>query len=177
MKDDEYTRILAIDIRAANNSAAKANLPAIIRSLRRPNAKAFAEYLAGQVTDSTVLGPDGKPLGTMTEVDKDRVSRTGARIIRGLYFIEMHKPMPEGAVLKVGLTTGLTASDPNMQTIARSMHLLPDRRDGSVGDAFSYVGSFGGGMSFWLMLLYDYAFWLGTVDERALGEQGSPVAL
>jgi hypothetical protein len=48
---------------------------------------------------------------------------------------------------------------------------VPDRRDRSIGTAFSYVAGFGPGFSVWLMLLYDFFFWLGTVDSGGLKER------
>jgi hypothetical protein len=173
MKDDEYTRLLALDVRAANNAAAQSNLSAILRSLQRPNAKGFAEYLANQGTDSTILGVGGSPMGRVTEVNKRRVNATGSRIVRGLYFVELGRPMPEGAVLKVGCKDGLTPADPDIQTLARIMQQMPDRRYRAFGTAFSYVAGVGGGVSFWLMLLYDYFIWLVTVDERNTSERGT----
>jgi hypothetical protein len=171
MKDDEYTRLLALDVRATNNTAAQSNLSAIVRSLQRPNAEGFVEYLANQSSDSTILGADGAPMGRVTEVNKRRVDATGSRIVRGLYFIELGRPLPEGAVLNVGCKDGLTPADPDMQTIARMMKQMPDHRHRAFGTAFSYMAGVGGGVSYWLMLLYDYFFWLATVDERNASER------
>ena len=43
-KDDEYMRpLLCIDVRASRNTAAQSNLPAVLRSLQRPNARGFVE--------------------------------------------------------------------------------------------------------------------------------------
>jgi hypothetical protein len=105
-------------------------------------------------------------MGRATEIDNARVNASGTRIVRGLYFIETGQPLPKGALLKVGCTMQLIPTDPEMQTIARTIYLLPERRDRAFGDAFSYVASFGDGMSFWLMLLYDYVYWLATIDLR-----------
>src|SRR2546427_8377223 len=59
-KDDEYTRtMLAVDVRASKNTAAQSNLPAVLRSLQRPNARGFAEYLAKQANSRRQAGsPD-----------------------------------------------------------------------------------------------------------------------
>jgi hypothetical protein len=55
-KDDEYTRtMLSIDVRAAKNPTAQSNLPAVLRSLQRPDARGFAEYLTSTAESSTVL--------------------------------------------------------------------------------------------------------------------------
>ena len=55
-KDDEYTRVVAaVDYRAAHHEDVKTKLPAIQRSLARPDAKAFADYLDSQ-TSPTKIG-------------------------------------------------------------------------------------------------------------------------
>jgi hypothetical protein len=166
--DDEYTRtVLGLDVRAGKNSAAQSKLPSIIRSLQKPDAKAFAAYLASQTTATTILAADGNPMGHIINADRKRVDATGAHLIRGLYFIEMRRPMPEQAALKVGSKAGLTAEHPDMLTIARSFSIIPDHRNRAIGSAFSYVAAIGEGVSFWLTLLYDYHFWGATVDERS----------
>jgi len=165
--DDEYTRtVIGLDVRASKNAAAQYNLPAIIRSLQRPDARGFAEYIASQSSASAILGPDGNPMGQMIEADRKRVDNSGARIIRGLYFIEMKRPLPEHAILKVASKAGLTADHPHMLTIARAWQTVADHRNRAVGTAFSYSAAVGEGVSFWLLLLYDYFFWAGTIDER-----------
>ncbi len=103
---DEYTRVIAsIDIRNAKHQAVKVNMPAILRSLQKPEAQGFSKYLAGQSTPTTVLGIDGKstpttvlgidgrPLGQVMEVDQRRLNATGERIVRGLYFVETNLPV------------------------------------------------------------------------------------
>jgi len=56
--DDEYTRtVIGLDVRASKNATAQSNLPAIIRSLQRPDARGFAEYIVSQSTPSAILGP------------------------------------------------------------------------------------------------------------------------
>lgn len=165
--DDEYTRtVIGLDVRASKNAAAQFNLPAIIRSLQRPDAKGFADYIASQTSASAVLGPDGNPLGQMIEPDRKRVDNSGARIIRGLYFIEMKRPLPKHAILKVASKAGLTADHPDMPTIARAWNATPGHHNRAVGSAFSYAAAVADGVSFWLLLLYDYFFWAGMIDER-----------
>jgi hypothetical protein len=168
MKDDEYTRtVLAVDIRASRNRAAQSRLPAIVRSLQDPSGQGFAAYLASQTTQTSILGPDGNPMAEMIDVDRERLRATGGRLIRGLYFIEIGRPMPESAILRVASKVGLAQSDENMVTIGRVYAAWSDHREGAVGDAFSYFAAIGQGVSFWLLLLYDYFLWGGTVDERS----------
>jgi hypothetical protein len=156
--------LLSIDIRASKNTAVQSNLSAVLRSLQRPNARAFAEYLTRQAESSVILGQDGAPMGQVFELDKARVNRSGERFIRALYFAEMGTPVPSGSVIRVGCEMDLRPQDPDTITIALAMKALPDWRNGSVGTAFSYLAAFGDGGSAWLMLLYDFFFWLGTVQ-------------
>jgi hypothetical protein len=156
-----------MDIRAADNAAARYNLPAILRSLQKPNAIKFAAYMASQTTASTILAPDGNPMGNVIETDRDRVNHTGEHIIRGLYYVETRTPLPPDAILKIASKAGLTSSSPDILTIARTFSVMPDHRSRDIGTSFSYVAAFGGGVSFWLTLLYDYFFWAGTIDCRA----------
>jgi hypothetical protein len=156
--------MLAVDVRASKNTAAQSNLPAVLRSLQRPDARGFAEYLAKRANSSVVLGQDGSPMAQVFELDKGRVNKTGERFIRALYFIETGTPVPSSAMIRIGCQMGLRPTDADTITIARVMKTLPDWRDGSVGTAFSYMAAFGDGVSAWLMLLYDFFYWLGTVD-------------
>jgi hypothetical protein len=166
-KDDEYLRImLCIDVRASRNIAAQSNLPAVLRSLQRSNAKGFVEYLANQSSVSAILDQYGAPMGQVMELDNTRTKRTGQRFIRALYFAVVGTALPQHTPIRVGAKLGLRARDADTITIARALKALPDWRNGSVGTAFSYVGAIGPEFSFWFMLLYDFFFWLGTVDCR-----------
>jgi hypothetical protein len=174
MKDDEYTRtVVALDVRAAKNSVARQKLPAIIRSLQRPTARAFADYLASQSSRTRILGLDGTPMGQRLRVDGQRVNKTGEHIMLGLYFIERGRPIPKSAEVKLESMQELDAYSPGMLTIARVFGLFPDHRDGAMGAAFSYAAAFGYERSVWLMLLYDYHFWVGSIDERDISERAS----
>jgi hypothetical protein len=102
------------------------------------------------------------------------VARRGRPLLtmmRLLYYVEFRRPIPIDAAIKIGATTGLSSDHPDMLTMAKLFGTLPEHRDGATGSAFSYVTVFGGGVSFWLMLLYDYFFWAGTIDERPLSER------
>lgn len=170
-KDDEYTRtLLSIDVRASKNTAVQSNLPAVLRSLQRPNAAAFVEYLAKQTNYSTILGQDGSPIGQVIELDKSRVERTGQRLVRALCFAEIGTPLAASALLRVGSKMDLRPTDADTIEIARALTAFRVRRDRNFGTAFSYVAGLAPGFSVWFMLLYDFFFWLGTVDSRGVRE-------
>jgi hypothetical protein len=168
-QDDEYTRsVLAVDFRASQNKAAQFNLAAIRRSLEKPEARAFADYLTRQSRRMNILSSTGLPMVEIS-TDKQRVNNTGLHIMRGLYFIETGKVVPPDASIRLESKAGLTADHPDMHTISRVFHVLPDHRHRESGTAFSYMAGFGheGLVSVWVMLLYDYFFWVGGIDGRA----------
>jgi hypothetical protein len=172
MADDEYTRaVLATDIRANWNYAAQSNLPVIIRSLQRPTARGFAQYLSQQSHPMNVLAPNGVPVVGI-EIDRQRINRSGLHMLRGLYFRETGKRLcGTSAIVQVQSKAGLTSEHPDMLTIARVFQLFPDQRNGVSGSAFSYAAAFHDHRSAWLMLLYDYFFWIGSIDERDRAER------
>src|SRR6266404_736942 len=108
--DDEYTRfVVSVDLRAAKHDAVQSKMPAIIRSLQRPAASGFATYLFNQMTASTVLGPDGLPMGQSIEVDRGRVNATGKRMVQGFFSIETGNPLPASARIRVESKAGVVA--------------------------------------------------------------------
>jgi hypothetical protein len=84
--DDEYTRfVISIDVRTAAQRTAQSNMPAILRSLQRPEAGGFARYISNQITDTMVLGADGRPMAQAVEADRGRIHATGGRAASALY--------------------------------------------------------------------------------------------
>jgi len=165
-KHDEYTRVIAsIDIRNAKHQAVKVNMPAILRSLQKPEAQGFSKYLASQSTPTTVLGIDGRPLGQVMEVDQKRLNATGERIVRGLYFVETNLPVSPSARIRVASIPGVTAPKPQpmIQQFARLYSMCLDRRDKAVGDVFNYVAAFHADFSVWLLILYDEFAWAVSI--------------
>jgi hypothetical protein len=174
--DDEYTRtLLAVDIRATWNNAAQVNLPAIMRSLQRRDAQGFAALIARQSSSMGIVTPSGSPIDII-EPDRERINRTGLHILRGLYFRETGQPLPASATVNLSHKAGLTADHPDTLTMAKALFSVPDRRDGAIGTAFSFMAGIGQHVSFWGMLLYEYFFWAATVDERPKAETQSVTA-
>jgi hypothetical protein len=93
-------------------------------------------------------------------------------MLRGLYFHETGRRLcGTSSIVQVGSRAGLTAEHPEMLNIARVFQLFPDQRNGGAGTAFSYAVGFRDRRSVWLMLLYDYSFWIGSIDERDAEER------
>jgi hypothetical protein len=167
-KPDQYTRVIAsIDVRNAEHRAVKVNMPAILRSLQRPEAQGFYKYLASRSTPTIVLGIDGRPLGKVVDVDQKRLSATGKRIVRGLYFVETKLPVPPSARIRVASIPGVTAPEPQpmIQQFARLYSMCLDRRAKAVGDAFNYVAAFHVDFSVWLLILYDEFAWAVSITN------------
>jgi len=165
-KPDEYTRVIAsFDVRNAKHQAVKVNMPAILRSLEKPEAQGFSKYLASQTTPTTVLGIDGRPLGQVVEVDQKRLNASGERIVRGLHFVETKLPVPPSAKIRVASIPGVTAPEPQpmIQQFARLYSMCPDRRAKAVGDVFNYVAAFHADFSVWLLILYDEFAWAVSI--------------
>jgi hypothetical protein len=167
---DEYTRVIAaVDIRNADHRAVKVNMPAILRSLQRPEAQRFSRYLASQATPSLVLGIDGKPFAHLVEVDQKRLNATGERIIRGLHFIETKLPVPKTAQIRVASIPNVTATEPKplIQQLALLYSHCTDQHTKAVGDAFNYTTAFRAEFSVWLLVLYDEFGWAATISYQA----------
>ena len=176
MADDEYTAtVLVRDIRANWNYAAQINLQNIVRSLERPEAKLFGNYLARQSEQMRIVSASGAAINTI-DIDKTRINRTGMHIVRGLYFRETGKVLPSNAAVHIGSTTGLDSGHPALTTFANLLVTLPNHRDGATGTAFSYYSAFNDRYSAWGLMLYDFFFWLATTDEgeetNEKGQQG-----
>ena len=168
-KDDEYTRtMLSIDVRAAKNPTAQSNLPAVLRSLQRPDARGFAEYLTRTAESSTVLGQDSLPLGQAFELDKTRVNQTGERLVRAFHFVEMGTPVPRNKTVRVACNMSLKPTRPR-----HTDDCTNDRKPSPTGgmaawarhSVMSPLSRMPGAV--WLMLLYDFFFWLGIVQPTS----------
>jgi len=124
-----------------------------MRSLQRPDARGFADYIGRQSHVMKILAPSGNPVMAI-QMDRQRVNGSGMHMLRGLYFHETGKRLcGDSAAVRVASKAGLTAEHPEMSTIAQVFQRFPDQRNGAAGTAFSYAAAFGHGRSVWLMLL------------------------
>jgi hypothetical protein len=155
----------SVDLKSSSHPAVQNNMPAILRSLQRPESQRFASYLMGQSQRTVVLGSDGMPMGLYFEPESDRMNATGRHIVRGLYFVETGQPFPASLQIRVACKPGLTADHPDILKFAQIYHKLSDKRDRAIGDVFSYVVGFHTNWSAWLMMLYGQFWWLAIVQE------------
>ncbi|MGZ4897534.1 MAG: hypothetical protein ACXVJ0_13735, partial [Candidatus Angelobacter sp.] len=153
-----------IDFRASKNQDARSKLPAVLRSLQRPTAQAFARYLSNQTTKSTILDHRGLPMSEVIDADSQRLNSTGIRMIRGLYFFETGDILPLNAKLRIAAKAGIHPHDEGAKTFAFAYSKCSDQRSKEIGSAFSYVVGFSPIASVWLILLYEYFVWMATVQ-------------
>jgi hypothetical protein len=162
--NDEYTRfVVSVDLRSADQPDAKSKMPAIMRSLQKPEALSFARYLLSQMSDTTVLAPNGRPMAQAVEVDRVRLNATGERMVRGLFFIESGEPLPPSTKVRIAAKPGITHSNDGIQHFARMYAACPDHRTKEIGNAFSYAVAFYPQFSVWFLLLYGHFAWLATI--------------
>ncbi len=166
--DDEYTRfVVSIDLRSANQRVAQSKMPAILRAMQRPEAQGFVRYLLSQMTETRVLGADGRPMAQAVEADRNRIHATGERMVRGLFFIESGELLPRSTQVRIASKPGITASNAAIQQFARMYVSCPDRRSKTIGDAFSYAVAFYPQFSIWFLLLYNHFSWLATIASSS----------
>jgi hypothetical protein len=172
-KDDEYTNmVLALDIRAATHRDVIGNLSTMMRALQYPKARGFAECLAGQTQLSPIVGVSGVPLRKLTR-DFTRLASTGARLIRGLHYVEMERALAPDARITMSMSDTVEPSDEVMLLTVRAYDAAKERRQREVGSAFSYAAGFDDdGRSVWVIMVYGYFFWFATVGEPLESGEG-----
>ena len=98
-RDDTYFRdCLALDQRTGHHPDAQAANKAVLRALARPRGLGYARFFFSKVGFVQVRSPSGLHLGRQGayDVDLQRLSKVGARVVRGLYYHEQKTPLPVG---------------------------------------------------------------------------------
>jgi hypothetical protein len=158
--DDDYTRnVLALDLRAQGNQSAMEKLPAVFRSLHRPEAAQFRQRFLASMSPSSVVDASGRPLGSVFKPDAERINATGIHIARGLHFSFCGQALPSDYKLYVHSKPGWDSFDFYIPQFTRFYSKCLAQRDGYVGDVFSYVAGSAGDAYGWLLLLYEYFWW------------------
>lgn len=96
--DDEYFRLmLSLELGTGEHDDVKKNLPAVLRSLGKPNKLPFARSILSTLRMVELKTPSGIYLGRELayDVDLTRLDRVVARTIRGLFFREAQRRIPE----------------------------------------------------------------------------------
>ncbi len=72
-----------------------------MRSLQRPNARSFAQYLAAKSSPTPLLAWNGSPIVSM-EIEQERINNTGRHMLRGLFYREFKRQVREDAAVGIG---------------------------------------------------------------------------
>jgi hypothetical protein len=164
-KDDEYAAtVIALDVRAASHSDVIGKMTTMARSFQYPNGRGFAKYLSRQISASPILGVNGVPVGKLTQ-NLQRINATGARIIRGLHYIEKGRPVPPDAQIMIESRDKVDGSDEILLLAVQAYDASTVRSTREVGKAFSYAVGFDNDRSVWVLMLYGYFFWFATVGD------------
>jgi hypothetical protein len=173
-KDDEYFRAM-ISMRKdiGENTEVKKVLPALYRSLQRPEQRGFATSLAKSWRRSPLVTRSGIYIGTVPtyEVDYSRLDRVLQRILKGLYFHEVGTPVPDSYALTVYSVEHLQNLDvktsDHLMRICRGLVTQPQREVAK--HVFSYWCMAAGddpGALCWAMTFYDRLAYLGLTFRR-----------
>lgn len=169
MKNDEYTRaVIALDFRAAGNSAAQSRLPKIFRSMTRPQSKRFADYLRSQLKPSDLVDGTGQPLGLRAEVDVSRIDATGERFARGIYYALARVPVPQEWQVYVFSKPGHNAIDFLVTQFNAIMDKCGDHTQYNIGAGFSLVGGRSVDGCVFGFLLYEYFWWIVAFFDKSV---------
>jgi hypothetical protein len=127
-----------------------------VRSLQKPEAAAFAQYLKNHMSKTLVLGPSGSPMAEATEVDRKRVNATGTRLLKALLFVETGRRLSQTDQIRIAAGAGVTPTDPLILQFARVYQRCSEHRSQEIGKAFSYGAGLHKNFSIWIMILYDF---------------------
>ena len=104
--DDEYFRLaLLSSSNLADVPTVQPVIDSIFRSLRRPQARGLARLVETSLVEIEQRTKGGIVAGTVPafKVQRPRLERVGARIIRGLYFEEFKQPLPTTHIAKASI--------------------------------------------------------------------------
>lgn len=115
-KDDEYFRMmLCLSQDAGDSPEAQKNWASILHSLERPQAQGMTKSLLRSIRPVQAVTWGGIHLGVKTgfRVEFDRISRVIERTVRGLYFNEQKRRLPEGHDVVVYCDESLSRLSPD----------------------------------------------------------------
>ena len=122
-KDDEYFRSTLVFRRDAGEHAeAKRVVDSAVRSLQRPEARGFANSLLGNVSEFFFKNEHGviEP-GASYHVDLERLDRVASRVVKGLFWKDYGKRLPDEYMVSSYNDSGIQHMDENQSGIVRSV--------------------------------------------------------
>lgn len=164
-RDDEYFRLaLLTSERLSVLEATQSTFDSVARSLQRAEAAGFAQLIA-----SSFSIRENNSEGTADLVftlDKPRIFRVVERIIRGLYYHELRRPVPSSQRVLAALHV---AEMSDLMWIVDGIHLATVRS--AAGGAFEYTFARQrvAGTRIWLANIYNRMSILGFVTSSKGG--------
>ena len=152
--------MVALDFRAGRNAAAAAKVPKVFRSLQRPESKRYRTYFGSQLQPTDLVDPSGRPLSLRASPDRARIENTGKHIMRGMHFHFAQQPLPADANVFSYSKPGYDSIDFIVERLTRLYEQAGARRDGAIGNGFSYAAASFGDVFIYLFLLYEYFWWM-----------------
>lgn len=176
-RDDEYTRdMVALDFRAGRNATAAAKVPKVFRSLQREESARYRGYFGSQLNPTDLVDSFGRPLSVRASPDRDRIDNTGKHIMRGLHFHFAKEPLGKDMNVFAYSKPGYDSIDFITEHLAGLYARAGACRDGHIGNGFSYAAASFGDAFIYLLLLYEYFWWVvvalpGHVTIQGLTQQ------
>jgi hypothetical protein len=159
-RDDEYTRdMVALDFRAGRNATAAAKVPKVFRSLQRKESARYRGYFGSQLKPTKLVDRLGRPLSLRASPDRARIENTGKHIMRGLHFHFAKQHLPKDANVFAYSKPGYDSIDFITGNLTSLYEKAGARRDGNIGNGFSYAAASFGDAFIYLFLLYEYFWW------------------
>jgi hypothetical protein len=96
-RDDEYFRdCAALEQRSSRHPDAERVMGQVLRGLQKPRRRGYSQYFLSRVGTLQLRSAAGLYLGNRggLNVDLERLGRTAARIVRGLYYHEFAEVLP-----------------------------------------------------------------------------------
>ena len=165
--DDEYFRLVVISAcEGLRDERVERVNETVIRSLQRPKAEGFAQYVRQTLSDLEIVSKGGIYLGNVggMAVDHKRVCRVAGRITRGLFWHEKRYPLPDGYEVKS------CVGPADFGKILDELGSIPYADHRTVADnAFSYTFCHTDqdpNSMVWLYLLYDLFPFGGLITKK-----------
>lgn len=175
-QDDEYLRtMLCLSQNVGESSEAQKNWTQIFRSLARPQARGMTNAFLQSMHPVQAKTWSGIYLGTMMgfSVNMERINRVIERTVRGLYFHEWKRRLPEDHIVDVFCADTLIGLPPENLTHFQQTIILPlasvDPKIIAPG-VFSYrfLVAADGPASAWALTFYDRKTFLAITTPGAL---------
>lgn len=168
-EDDLYFRsVLLTASNLVSDEKAMKQLDHAVKSLAQPKRAKLANFIVNSIVEPEIVSEAGIILGKQLalKIDHDRIERVLVRIIRGLYYNELGKPLPEGCNVFAQIDQfGKIAN-----TLASEGYFQPAKwaADGMFG--YTYAKTIEkDDATVWLGVFYQQVAFLGFT-----GRQGSP---